>query len=146
MLSINEILSNVPALKSRRWDFYVYQSTIAGLAPAAQLTDFITIEADADFIWMQGAYTADIAAAAFTSGTRPIPLVRLQLTDTGSGRQLSNGAVPIPNYFGTGELPNILTTPRFFARNSSIQLVYTNFDAAVTYNLNLAFIGVKIYN
>lgn len=146
MLSINEILSNVPALKSRRWDFYVYQSTIAGLAPAGQLTDFITIEADADFIWMQGTYIADIAGAAFTATTRPIPLVRLQLTDTGSGRQLSNGAVPIPNYFGSGELPNILTTPRFFARNSSIQLVYTNFDAAVTYNMNLAFIGVKIYN
>lgn len=146
MLSINEILSNVPALKSRRWDFYAYRSTIAGIAPAAQVTDFISIEADADFIWMQGTYIADIAAAAFTADTRPIPLVRLQITDTGSGRQLSNGAVPIPNYFGTGELPNILTTPRFFARNSSIQLVYTNYDAAATYNLDLSFIGVKIYS
>lgn len=146
MLSINEILSNVPALKSRRWDFYIYQSAVTDIAPATQVTDFITIEADADFIWMQATYVANIAAAAFTANTRPIPLVNLQLTDTGSGRQLSNGAVPIPNYFGTGELPNILTTPRFFSRNSSIQLVYTNFDAAVTYNLNLSFVGVKIYN
>lgn len=146
MLSVNEILSNVPALKSRRWDFYAYQSSIAGLAPGGTVTDFIAIEADADFIWMQGTYLANIAAAAFTAQTRPIPLIRLQLTDTGSGRQLSNGAVPVPNFFGTGELPNILTTPRFFARNSSIQLVYTNFDAAATYALDLAFIGVKIYN
>lgn len=128
-----------------RRDFYVYVATFSGLAAAASANGTIQIEADADFMLQKLAYEADIAAAAFTASTRPVPNVNIQITDTGSGRQLMNNPVPIPSFFGTGELPFILPNPRKFTKQTTIALAVTNFDAAVTYNLRLSFIGYKIY-
>lgn len=132
----------------QRRDFYVYEAqTTAGtpLAAGATQNDVINIEADSDFILQKLAYQCDIAAAAFTDSTRPIPNVTVQLVDTGSGRQLMQNPIPIPSIFGTGELPQVLTNPRKFLRNSTIQVAFTNFDAAAAYTIRLAFIGYKIY-
>lgn len=128
-----------------RRDFYVYEAAALALASGASANDTIQIEANSDF-WLQKlTYQADIAAAAFLSSTRPIPNVTLQITDSGSARQLMNNPIPIPSFFGTGELPFILPNPRKFEKNTVIQLAFTNFDAAVAYNVRLAFIGYKIY-
>ena len=128
-----------------RRDFYVYESEALALASGDSANDTINIEADSDFLMQKLSYQADIAAAAFTDSGRPIPNVTVQLIDTGSGRQLMQNPIPIPSIFGTGQLPFILPNPRKFLRNSTIQVAYTNFDAAVTYNIRLAFIGYKIY-
>jgi hypothetical protein len=53
--------------------------------------------------------------------------------------------IPIPSFFGTGQLPFILPNPRLFMRNSTIQVAFTSFDAAAVYNIRLAFIGYKVY-
>ena len=129
----------------KRRDFYTYEAEALALAAGASLNDVINIEADSNFILQKLSYIADIAAAAFTDSTRPIPLVNVQLIDTGSGRQLMQNPIPIPSMFGTGQLPFILPNPRLFMRNSTIQIAFTNFDAAVTYNIRLAFIGYKVY-
>ena len=91
------------------------------------------------------AFQADIGGAAFTDSTRVIPNVSVQLTDTGSGRQLMQNPIPIPSIFGWGELPYVLDNPRKFDRNSTIQVAFANFDTAIAYNVRLAFIGYKIY-
>ena len=143
---MNEDLRQYENVGTRRRDFYVYESQAIGLAPAASANDTIQIEADSIFILQKLAYHADIAAAAFTDSTRPVPNVTVQLTDTGSGRQLFNEPIPIPSIFGTGQLPGILPNPRLFERNSTIQVAYTNFDAAATYNIRLAFVGYKLYS
>jgi len=129
-----------------RRDFYVYESEALALtAVTGTANDIINIEADSDFMLQKLTYQADIAAAAFTDSTRVIPNVTVQIIDSGSGRQLMQEPIPIPSIFGTGELPFILTNPRKFMRNSTIQVAYANFDAAVAYNVRLAFIGYKIY-
>lgn len=128
-----------------RRDFYIYEAEALALAPAGVANDIINIEADSDFILQKMTYEADIAAAAFTFTTRPIPLVTIQLTDSGSGRQMMQNAIPLSSFMGNGELPFIVPNPRKFLRNSTIQVAFTNFDAAVTYNIRLAFIGYKIY-
>jgi len=132
-----------------RRDFYIYGSqagtTAIPLAAGASANDIINIEADSDFILQKLTYEADIAGAAFIESTRPIPNVTVQLIDSGSGRQLMQNPVPIPAIFGTGELPFILANPRLFAKNSTIQVAYTNFDAAAGYTIRLSFIGYKIY-
>lgn len=128
-----------------RTDFYVYEAEALALVSLTAATDIITIEADSNFVLQKLNYIADIAAAAFTDSTRPIPLITIQLTDTGSGRNLMSNPVPIPSIFGTGQLPFILPNPRVFLRNSTIQVAFANFDAAVTYNIRLSFIGYKIY-
>jgi len=128
-----------------RRDFYIYEAEALALAPAGNANDIINIEADSDFILQKFTYQADIAAAAYLESTRPIPLITVQLIDSGSGRQLMNNPIPVESFMGSGELPFILPNPRKFLRNSTIQIAFNNFDAAITYNIRLAFIGYKIY-
>ena len=123
--------------------YYIYEAQALALAAGGTATDNIQIDSDADFIWTKATYEADIAAAAFTDSTRPIPNVNLQLNDTGSGRNFFNDVIPVPSMFGTGEIPFILPVQQRLRRNSTLQVNFTNFDAAVTYNLRLAFIGYK---
>lgn len=128
-------------------DFYIYEEDFsnADLIVGATLNGSIEIQADSDFIWQKACYFADIAAAAQTFTTRVIPLVTVQLVDTGSGRNLFELAAPIPSVFGIGELPFVLPIPRLFFARSTIIVQVNNFDAAVAYNLRLSFIGYKAY-
>jgi len=129
----------------KRRDFYIYEAEALALVAGGSANDIVNIEADSDFMLQKFAFQADIAAAAYTDSTRPWPNVTVQLIDSGSGRQLMQQPIPVTSFMGTGELPFILPNPRKFLRNSTIQVAFTNFDAAVTYNLRLAFIGYKIY-
>lgn len=126
-------------------DFFVYDVNALALASAGVANGNIQIQADSDFKWISGVYYADIAGDAFTLTTQPVPNVTIQITDSGSGRQLVDNPVPIPSLFGRGELPFVLPVPRIFRARSSIAFAFANFDAAVTYNIRLALIGVKVF-
>lgn len=126
--------------------FTVYELDFAALAAGATANGAIQIQADSAFRWTKSSYSANIAAAAFTANSRPIPNVTILVTDTGSGRQLFNTAVPIPNIMGEGDLPFILPRDYIFEPRSSMSVSVSNYDAAVTYNLRLSFIGTKIFN
>jgi hypothetical protein len=127
-------------------DPYIYNALFPSLAPGAQETFTINIKADADFIWMKGVYQADIAGAALTNASRVIPLCTVLLVDAGSGRQLMDQAMPVPNLFGIGELPFILNQPKTFARSSSLLVTVTNYSNATTYtNLYLSFAGLLLF-
>ena len=137
----NAQMGQIPNYMAR--DFFVYEIDFAALAPAASSTSSFSIQADSDFLWTSGTFFADIAAAAQTDSTRVIPLISLLITDTGSGRQLMNTAVPIVSLFGNGQLPFVLPRQRLFRPNSNVTITANNFDAAITYNLRLSFIGEK---
>lgn len=126
-------------------EFYAYEVDFSSIASGASSTSNINIQADSDFVLQKLTYHADIAAAAVTDSSRVIPNATVLLTDTGSGRQLMESAVPIPSLFGVGELPFILPTPRLFAARATLTVVVANFDAAVTYAIKLSFIGYKLY-
>jgi len=126
-------------------EFFTYQETFSALTSGNSATGNINIQADSDFVMQKLTYQADIAAATQTDSNRVIPNATIVITDTGSGRQLMESAVPITSLFGTGELPFILPTPRMFLARSTIALVVANFDAAVDYNIRLSFIGYKLY-
>lgn len=126
-------------------DFYVYQVDFLALAAGGTGSGGFSIEADARFQLNKLTFFADLAAAAQTDSTRVLPLVTVLVTATGSGRQLSSGAVPVPALFGTGEIPFILPRPKVFAPNSKVTVAVANFSSATTYNLRLSFIGEKLY-
>lgn len=128
-------------------DYFVYKFAQFNIAPAANQTQQVNIQSDSDFEIQQIAYHATIAAAAFTYTTRPIPNVSGILTDTGSGRQLMNAAVPLPSFASglCGENPAFLPTFKTFQRNSTIALQLFNFDAAVTYLIDVSLIGRKLF-
>ncbi|MGD9590844.1 MAG: hypothetical protein AB7Q37_18740 [Pyrinomonadaceae bacterium] len=126
-------------------EFFIYQQDFAGLAAGATMVGNIQIQADSDFLLRKLTYFADIAGAAQTDSGRVIPLVSLQITDTGSGRFLMERSVPITDLFGTGELPFIIPTPKLFTARAVVSLQVSNFSAATDYNLRLSFIGEKLY-
>lgn len=125
--------------------FFIYTTKFATLAAGASANNTIQIQADANFAWLKGTFQADIAGAAQTDSSRVIPAISLLITDTGSGRQLMDAAVPVTSFFGDGRIPFILPEARIFAANSNISITATNLEAANTYNLRLAFIGYKLY-
>lgn len=135
-----------PAPRAIMKDFYVYQEDFSGLVFATSATGNINIQADSDFVLQKITFFADIAAAAQTDDTRVIPLVTMQVTDSGSGRNLFESPVAVPSLFGTGELPFILPTPKLFSARSTITIAVANFSVATTYNLRFSFIGYKAFD
>jgi len=128
-------------------DFYTYEEDFleADLVAGATLNGSIEIQADSDFVWQKAAFFADLALAPQTESTRVIPLVTVQLVDTGSGRNLLELAAPINSMFGVGALPFVLPIPRLFFARSTIQVQVNNFSAGTDYGLRLSFIGYKAY-
>lgn len=126
-------------------DFFVYELDFASVANGASANASFNVQSDSDFLWTAGTFAADLAAAAVTDSGRIIPLMNVLITDTGSGRQLMNAAVPIPSIFGVGQLPFILPRQRLFRSNTTVNVVVSNYSSATTYNLKLSFIGEKAF-
>jgi hypothetical protein len=134
----------IASLMTGRKDTYTYVAN-ATIAHGTNTTTTIQIEADAHFVLQKLVQFSDIALAVQTDSSRVLPLVTLLIQDTGSGRQLMQNPIAIPEMFGHGELPFVLSNPRLFMRNSTIQLTWANYSAATDYNLRLGFIGLKVY-
>ena len=122
-------------------DFFVYGISFTSLANATSATGSFTIQTDSNFLWQAGAMQVD------TTGTvNATPLITATITDASSGRQLMNAGIALPNLFGTGQLPFLLPTPRFFRGGTQITVVLTNYSTNVTYtNVYLSFIGTKFF-
>ena len=117
-----------------------------GNVAGANDTFNLQIEADAYFVITKLSYMADIAGAAQTESSRVIPLVRVLITDTGSGRNLMNSSVDISSLAGHEGLPFITPTARWILPNSAVNVQFTSYDAAATYgNVSLYFHGKKIW-
>lgn len=125
-------------------DFFTNIASVDSLAAGASQSVNVNIDADSEFVLLKMAYFADIAGAAQTEGTQVVPLVTVELVDSGSGRYLQSAPVPIDSTAGRGELPFVLPVPRSFSPNSTIRVTFTNYSNATTYtNLKLAMIGYK---
>lgn len=122
-------------------DFFAYGVSTTSFANATSVTLTFTIQTDANFLWQAGAMQVD------TSGTvTATPLISATITDASSGRQLMSTAVELPALFGTGQLPFLLPTPRFFRGGTQITVVLTNYSSNVTYtNVYLTFLGTKFF-
>lgn len=129
-------------------DFFTYQVPVfSNLAITnGTATNQVVIQADSDFEWCHASYEFDLAASTYTYNGRNIPNMTILITDSGSGRQLMNAAVPVISIFGRPEMPYVLPVSKVFKANSTINFTATNFDAAVnTGNLRLSLIGYKIF-
>lgn len=127
--------------------FYVYQTpNIASIAAAAQTTNVIQFDIDSVFVWMRTCVFADIAGAVQTPSSLVVPLVTVQVTDTGSGTNFFNNPIPLGSVAGNGPLPFVMPTPIMCQPSASFQFAYANFSAATTYaNLRVQLIGFKVY-
>ena len=128
-------------------DWWIEPINVAALAQNGVANANIIVQADSAFKLMKLGLMADIAGAAQTESSRVVPLVTMQITDTGSGRNLFSAAVALGALFGNGPLPHILPIPRLFLPRSNIQLQFTNYSggAGTTYNIRMAFEGTKVF-
>lgn len=126
-------------------DFYVYEEDFPSLGATASLTGSVVIQADSDFILQKLVASARDGATLFVP---PDVQMTVVITDTGSGRQLVDGAVPLGNIFGSARFPFIMPTPRLFAARSTIEITLANISgaAAIAFEATrLSFIGFKAY-
>lgn len=127
-------------------DFYSYSFYLASLANGVSGTDTINIQANSAFVVVKSTVFADIAGAAQTEATRVIPLLTVSITDSGSGRNLQNAAVPIASIAGDGKLPFVWPRQRLFEPSSAVSAVFTNYSNATTYaNIYLTLIGFQVF-
>lgn len=127
-------------------DFFVYAVEFEGLLSGSAAEGNIQIQADSDFKWSLGAYFAvNVTGGADpTLDTYPVPPIEVQITDSGSGRNLFNQALPINQIFGSGSLPFVLPIQRIFRARSNVQFSVSNVGVN-DYNLTLSLIGSKIF-
>lgn len=127
------------------WYTHTAISTLSSVAPTA--TGLINLDADSDFYCVALSYQASIADAALTENSNVIPLIRLQITDTGSGKALMNTPMSLAAIAGDGKRPYRLVRPRVFLSNATIQLSFTSYViAGTTYSdLQVVFHGYKVY-
>ncbi|MES9859104.1 MAG: hypothetical protein ABW166_21335 [Sedimenticola sp.] len=127
-------------------DFYVYEEDFLELAGGASAIGSINIQADSDFVVQKLTYFVTAATpAGVTDSSRIIPPITVQITDSGSGRNLFEAPVPLSNVFGIGELPFILPKPKLFLARSTISISVTNLTASTEYDLYLSLIGYKVF-
>lgn len=127
------------------WYTHAAISTLASTAPNA--TGLVNLDADSDFYCVAISYQASIVDAALTESSNVIPLVRLQITDTGSGKALMNTPISLAAMAGDGKRPYRLVRPRVFLSNATIQFAYTSYVAAGTTYTDLQTVlhGYKVY-
>ena len=127
------------------WYTHTAVSGLSSVAPTA--TQFINLDADSDFYCVALSYAASIADAVLTESTNVLPLVRVQITDTSTGKALMNSPLPLYAMMGDGKRPYRLARPRVFLANGTIQLAFTSFVAAATTysDLQIIFHGYKVY-
>src|SRR5882757_7663088 len=109
---LEEILAQIYKGQKIQLDPFSYAAPVFGFTAAQTLTGNISIQADSDFIIQSGTYWVNVANAAQTRATQNLFNGTVILTDTGSGRQLMNQAVPIDSLFGNGQFPYIWQQPK----------------------------------
>lgn len=135
----------VPIARLRR-DFFVYGLDFLNLAAGATATGQIQIQADSDFELQKLTFFAErIGQPPPTESTRELPLVTIQITDSGTGRTLFSRPTPVPSIMGDGRIPFILPTTKVFTKNAAVVVVAQNYAPGAAYNLRLSFIGTKIF-
>lgn len=124
-----------------------YNTTFLALAQGGQLTNTINIAANADFILLGFRHRAAVGTTVGqTISTKPAPFVRMQVTDSGTNEQYTNGAVDLANYSSDGFYDNNLSYPRIVSGRSALIVQVTNYaPAAETYStLDIFLEGVLI--
>ena len=128
-------------------DFFIYQLDFPNLLANTTQTGNIAIQADANFRWEKATvFTLEALNVTITQFGEALAQVTVLIVDSGSGRQLMDTAVPIPNFFGNGRIPFILPTKRTFVARSNITFTVVNLNTAINYaTLRLSLIGTKLF-
>lgn len=125
---------------------FIYSTPVAlALAAAGSGTSVIQIQADSAFEVQRLSFHAYVTGTPATAITTPP--ITLQINDTGSGANLFDQPVPLFTvaYGGAGFGPFPVSSPRFFAPNSTVTLTLVNLDPAILYTVRVNLQGRKLF-
>ena len=123
----------------------VFATLNHGASSGSQIIQF---DNNSTFQWLRSFFAYDVSAAQYTESSQPVPLITVNITDTGNGMSFMNAPVPVYSVAGIfSGLPYILPVPQFVQPNASYAFNFTNNDAAVNYtNLRFLLIGYRQFN
>lgn len=128
-------------------DYFTYGIRLQTLNAGGQQPGQFTVDAGWDFLWSKATMFAvdDGDAAADGGNNTPAPDLTIIITDTGSGRNLSNIPIPVTSIFGTGQLPFILPTQKLFQARATVAVTVIN-NGVINYDdVYLNFIGTQLF-
>lgn len=128
-------------------DPFTFNISFLPLAASLTATDNFITQADSGFAIVKTAFTIASTVEVFVANISDTPKYAPQvitLSDSGSGRDLSNSPVSINNYFGTGERPFIWSRAKILDPNSTFTARIQNL-VATAFQIRLAFHGFKIF-
>jgi hypothetical protein len=140
----SEIVATLPPeLRALAKDYFAYRIEFLPLGANQALTGSFNVQSDSDFVIV--ARTALILNAATGAWLDPnqAPFLITE-TDTGSGRQIMDGAVGFAGFFGTGSEPHYLVWPKKIRAASAYTVRLENLSATA-FNVRLAFHGFKLF-
>jgi len=140
-------MSNRKAQQMFMLDPFTFNINFQPLAASNTATDQFITQADSGFAIVKTCFTISSNVDVFVANISDVPKFAPQvitLSDSGSGRDLSNSAVAINNLFGTAERPFIWSRPKVLDPNSTFTARIQNL-VATAFNIRLAFHGFKIF-
>ncbi len=122
-------------------DYFVYGTDFVPLGASADVTNNINIQGDSAFCILSAVLVETDTTNLIFLAQAP---VQAALSDTGSGRQLSNQLIHCSNWFGTAQEPKYWDVPKILAPNATFSVRLVNLEATAR-NLRVAFHGFKIF-
>lgn len=126
---------------------YVYPAIFAALTQGLTLTTAVQIAANADFVFMGCRHRAVVGTVVGQNvSTKPAPMVRMLITDSGTSENYTQGAVDLELYSTNDSKVINLPYPRIVSGRSALTVQVTNFaPAAETYStLEVDLVGVLV--
>jgi len=120
-------------------------------ASATQTLNFI-VQNDSAFSICKTTYIITTTGNAFSAELQPfgsglttggVPVL-VTLTDSGSGRSMSDNPIPIDSIYGTGQLPYIWQLPKVLDPNGTFSITLQNL-VATAWHVRLTHSGYKIF-
>jgi len=140
-------ISGGAARKLYTLDPFTFVINFLPLAASNTATDNFITQADSGFAICKTSFTIASNVDVFVNNISDIPRYSPQvitLSDSGSGRDLSNLPVTINSLFGSGEWPRIWPVPKVLDPNSTFTARIQNL-VGTAFNIRLSFHGYKIF-
>ncbi len=126
---------------------FTYSMNFIPATLSATTTSQFIVQNDSAFAICKTTATVSTTAEVFSGNISDTPMYSpfvITLTDSGSGRNFSDNAIPINSLFGSAKEPFIWTVPLIVAPASTIAGALQNL-VATSFNVRLAFHGYKIF-
>ena len=140
---LHDILDGNGQIPDSRKEHFIYGTDEAGVSLATAAGSHanlaIQISQEADFICTK------MVSSSKLGGTGNTWSVEMVTGDT--SRQLQNTPIPTDSFFGTAQLPGIMSMPRIFWRNTTITFRLTREVAGITGSdtVWIAMWGYKVF-